>query len=325
MVCSSEATSSHPVYSKPAMDTKQLRFLTRIIELGSLSRAAEDLAITQSALSYQIIRLEEELRVPLLNRHSRGVTATTAGRAILARAYAIQKEMESIRTDVQATARDPIGEITFAAPASVAINLGPILFKRLGQTYPDIRLAIREGVPLVIHDLLTHGKADFVVIFGIELSGDIEATPLIRDKLHIVGSSALPPLPEHGIDLPDLDGLPVIVPSSWYGIRREIEQLMHDGGHRLNILAEVDSIGVTKQLVRQGFAYAVLPKFATFPELRDNMLWATPINGAALQDTLKLARLRHRMLSPAGRAFQTMILEEVRSLTVHGWGMPPAE
>ena len=60
------------------MDLKQLRYFARVAELGSFTRAAAELRIAQSALSYQIGELEMELGVSLLNRHSRGVTLTEA-------------------------------------------------------------------------------------------------------------------------------------------------------------------------------------------------------------------------------------------------------
>ena len=65
------------------METRQLRYFARVAEFGSFSRAADELKIAQSAVSHQILALEHELKVTLLERHSRGVMLTPAGALLL--------------------------------------------------------------------------------------------------------------------------------------------------------------------------------------------------------------------------------------------------
>ena len=74
------------------MDLKQLRYFARIAEFGSFTRAAAELRVAQSALSYQVGELEAELGVVLLNRHSRGVSLTEAGASVLERAHRVGVE-----------------------------------------------------------------------------------------------------------------------------------------------------------------------------------------------------------------------------------------
>ena len=107
------------------MDSRQLRYFARVVELGSFTRAAEDLNVAQSALSHHVAKLEEELRVRLLDRHSRGVSATEAGEALLTRTRAILLEFDGIRADVRSLEQYPSGEVSIADCHRWLRYLGP--------------------------------------------------------------------------------------------------------------------------------------------------------------------------------------------------------
>ena len=84
------------------MNLRQLRYFVGVVEAGNMTRAAEQLHVAQTALGTQIRQLEEDLGVALLVRHSRGVECTKAGSLLHARALAILKQIEEIRTEVAA-------------------------------------------------------------------------------------------------------------------------------------------------------------------------------------------------------------------------------
>jgi LysR family transcriptional regulator, nitrogen assimilation regulatory protein len=304
------------------MDSRQLRYFARIVELGSFMRAAEDLHIAQSALSHHVARLEEELRVRLLDRHSRGVTATEAGEALLKRAKAIFLEFDSIRADVRSLEQYPSGEVSLAALPSVAQILGPILLQRFRTEMPEVRLVIREALPEQIHDWLMHGLSDFAIQYSVEESGTIDGIRLLRDQLHIIGSKKLPPLPATGIALKRIESLPLVLTSTWHFIRRDLERAFAEHDLRVRVLAEVDSVAIVKELVRQGFAYAVLPRWAVFNELRRRQLTAVPLQGASGWTELMLMWMRTRTLSPGARELRRVVMEEVKILVNQGWGEP---
>ena len=302
------------------MDIRQLRYFARIVELGSFSNAARDLNVAQSALSYQIRRLEEELHIRLLDRHGRGVAVTEAGKAVLQRAYGVIDELENIRVDAWGRARYPSGEISLGATPSVTQTLAPRLVERFHLAYPDVRLSIHEGGPTLVYDWLLRGRIDCAILYDVEKKPDIESIPLIQDRLYIIGSSKLPSLGNDPIPTKVLDGLPLVLPSTWYRLRRELERLNLIENVRPNILAEVDSVLVLKALVRRGFGYTVLPKYAVTEEILEGRLWAIRIDGLTPSVILKLIRTKQRSSSSAGCALQRIVLEEVASLLGQGWG-----
>jgi LysR family transcriptional regulator, nitrogen assimilation regulatory protein len=302
------------------MDSRQLRYFARVVELGSFMRASEDLNIAQSALSHHVAKLEDELRVRLLDRHSRGVTPTEAGNALLKRAKSILLEFDGIRADVRSLEQYPSGEVSIAALPSVAQILGPILLQRFRLEMPQIRLVIREALPAQIHDWLVNGRSDFAIQYTVESSGAIEGIPFLRDKIHVIGSKKLPALPAEGVPLKQIETLPLVLTSSWHHIRRDLERAFHEHDLRVKVLAEVDSVAIVKELVGQGYAYAMLPRWAVFNELRRRQLNAVPLHGINEWTELMLMWVRSRALSPGARELRRVVLEEVSKLVDQGWG-----
>lgn len=302
------------------MESRQLRYFARVAELGGFARAAADLNIAQSSLSQHVASLEAELRVRLLDRHSRGVTLTVAGNALLKRAKSILLEFDGIRADIRSLEQFPSGEVSIAALAAVAHILGPILLERFRVEMPQVRLVVREALPAQVHEWLITGRSEFAIQYSVEAHGAIEGVPLLRDKICVIGSKNLPPLPAKGVPLKQIDALPLVLPSSWHDIRRNLERVFHDNDVHVKVLAEVDSIAIVKQLVTRGYAYALLPRWAFFNELSQEQLYSVPLQGIHLWTELMLMWVRTKALSPAARQLRRVILEEVSKLVEKGWG-----
>jgi len=300
------------------MDIKQLRYFARIAELGSFSKAAADLRVAQSALSYQIRELESELQVSLLTRHARGVVLTQAGTVVLERVHNIGHELDQIRATVS-TEQAATGHISFAVPPSVTPVLAPQVVERFSRLYPQVRLMVREAKMAFIYDLLFQHEIDFAIFNDPGNNPDLASTPLIADALHLIGASgAVRPADKCCSDLRDL---PILLPSKTYVWRRRLENAFHDRGTVLKLKAEVDSLVLIKELVTRGFGYTVLPRSVVYNELARGEFWAMPIHDIASTDMLALVRLKHRKLSLAGLELQRLLLEEAAKLAAAGWGI----
>ena len=302
------------------METRQLRYFARVAEFGSFSRAADDLKIAQSAVSHQILALEHELKVTLLDRHSRGVTLTPAGALLLKHVVAIFDQFDSIRSEIRAMGQYPSGEVSFVALPSIAQLLAPVLLRRFRDEHPQVRLVIREGLPVQIQEWILHGRTDMGIQYSVNQTGAIAGVSLVREQLHLIGSSRLPRLPVGGIRVQRLGQFPLVLTSTWHVIRRDLERAFAEHDVRSNVLAEVDSVAVVKELVRHGFAYGILPKWAVFQEVQQKQLVAVPIHGFSGWTELMLMWLKTRTLSPAACELRNVVLEETAKLCELGWG-----
>jgi len=300
------------------LDLKQLRYFARVAELGSFTRAAADLRIAQSALSYQIGELEAELGLALLSRHSRGVTLTEAGASILERTYRVMQEASDLRTDAISRSRYPSGQIALAAPPSIARVLAPDLIETFRRDYPQVRLTMREETVDVIYDWLLKEQVDLALFYDRADAAAVQIEVLLTDTLHLVGSARLPRPADLSVEV--LAATPLVVTTAAYGWRRRLENGLQEFDLKPTIRAEIDSLSVIKELVVRGFAYAVLPRTAVHTELLDRTLWVMPIRGLSLESRLMMARLKSRAQTPASDALAELIRRQSRSLLVgiHG-------
>jgi len=308
-----------------SLNFRQLSYFVRIAELGSFSRAAAELRIAQSALSYQISQLEDELRVQLLVRSGRGASLTEAGRSVLDHARNVIRELNELRADAGSSAQFPSGHVAFAAPPSVARILIPPVIERFRADYPDVRLSMREENADAIYDWLLKGEIDFGLIYDFPETSELESIPLLSDRMCLVGAPSLPRPAASDISAAGLETLPLVVTSTRYNWRRRLEKALVERNLALNIQAEVDSLSVIKELVRSGFGYSFLPASVLYFELREESLWAMPVPDLPLSSTLILLRVKHRAPSLAGNELKRLLVEEARRLSASGWGMPATD
>lgn len=297
------------------MDLKQLRYFSRVAELGSFTRAAGELRIAQSALSYQVAALEAELGIALLNRHSRGVTLTEAGISVMERANRIMREAGDLKADAGSRSRYPSGEIVFAAPPSIAKVFAPDAIETFRRDYPEVRLIMREETVDVIFDWLIKEQVDIALFYDRQATAAVQAEILLLDSLHLIGSPTLAKPTK--LTAAALAATPLIVTTAAYGWRRRLEHSLQEHDLKPTIRAEIDSISVIKELVRRGFAYAVLPRSAVDDELRGHSLWAQPIPVLSLETRLMMMRLKHRAQTPASEALSALLRRRSVALLDH--------
>ena len=174
------------------MELRQLRYFVRIVELGSMSRAALDLDVVQSALSQQITRLESELATRLLQRTPRGVTPTEAGLAFFREAQlTLRHADQAVRAAQQARLS---GTVTVGLAPTTSGVLGLPLMQAMRTRYPDVRLHMVESMSGHLTAMLHARELDLAVLFDTRLHQAQQATgarrwdmaPLLEEDLFLI-------------------------------------------------------------------------------------------------------------------------------------------
>lgn len=154
------------------LDLTALRSFVTVLETGGVTRAAQQLHLTQSAVSMQLKRLEESLGQPLLDRAGRGVAPTAQGEQLLAygrRMLALNDEVWSRMTD-QAFE----GEILFGVPADIVYPHVPQILRWIDREFPRVRIKLISSYTLKLKDLLAAGEADLILTTENETPSDAE-------------------------------------------------------------------------------------------------------------------------------------------------------
>ena len=243
------------------MEIRQLRYFVRIVELGSVSRAAADLFVAQPALSHQISNLEEDLKVKLLSRSVRGVLPTEAGEVFYRHARALLRQMERMRTDVQHAGDHPQGVVSVGLPTSAATILAPALIAASAARYPDIQLHITESLSGHLEELVVNGRIEMSLLFE-PVSTD---TPMRRSKLashldvrHLLiehlflltagGDGGEDP----AVPLSGAARLGLVLPAKSNVTRQIIDAAFVAAGHEMRLIAELDSLATIRAVVANG-------------------------------------------------------------------------
>ena len=146
------------------MDLDLLKCLNRIVAIGSVSRAASELGISQPALTRQIKRLEHSLGSELLVRNSRGVQLTEAGEFVLSRIRPLLDQAELVAEELSAWRGSLSGDIAICMPASLHRTVTSPLVADIRHAMPGIGLRVIDGFDALLHDQLRDGLVDLGIL-----------------------------------------------------------------------------------------------------------------------------------------------------------------
>jgi len=170
------------------MDIKQIEYFASIAETGSFSKAAEELYISQSSLSKQIIALEKELGVKLFDRSKRRISLTEAGKMFHKHALSFRKINQSLTADLneykKATPSLTIAAIPVTAQYGITSHVAQ--FKK---THPQINFSLEERQASTILSALNQHKYDLAFIRDYKIDSKLFSTlPIVADRLKVVVS-----------------------------------------------------------------------------------------------------------------------------------------
>lgn len=300
------------------MDLRQLNTFLAVAELGSLSRAADQLRIAQPALSRHIHRLEEELKTALFLRHGRGMVLTESGKKLRIRASGILRQVEETKKDLLDEVGIVRGQVAIGIPPTVSCLIASRLVERYLSQYPEVTLRVIQAFSGHLLEWLQHGEIDIAVVYSGHESTGIRFTPLLIEQLYFVPPASGARLGQQSVTLAEITDQPLVLPGPQQGLRQLIETAAHDQNVSLTIAVEADDFQLTKDLALKGLYGTILPLAAIQTEVAAKRLTAIPIGTPPLSRQLAIARLRGRRSSHAVRLFCDLMHREVQDMVVSG-------
>ncbi|MBL0727865.1 LysR substrate-binding domain-containing protein [Piscinibacter sp. HJYY11] len=298
------------------MELRQLRYFIRVVELGSMGRAAAELGVVTSALSQQISRLEGELSTRLLQRSPTGVTPTDAGVAFWRQAQLAVRHADEA---VQAAQQQRLaGQVSVGLAPSTASVLALPLMGAMRERYPAIRLHLVESLSGNLSAMLDARQLDLAVLFETDAQQRFSVAPLLDEGLYLIGAAGLAGMPRgRQVRLKDIAGLPLVMPSGTHGLRAVVEQAFARAKCKPRVVADIDGLAILMDAVRAGWAATVQPGAAT-ARLPHDALRVVRVADAGARRRNLLAGLPDEELSPAALAARVVVGDVVRSLVEAG-------
>lgn len=244
------------------MELRQLEYFAAVVRHRHFGRAAEDVYVTQSALSQQIAKLEQELGLTLLVRSPQGVEPTAAGYELAEHARAILEQVAHARAaiDEHVGALRGIGRVATTVHDARGLPGALVAFHR---AHPRVQLALRQASAPEVIELVARGAADVAVVGIHEQEPRVPPGIAVRaahtEPLRLIGAADEGAAGGPDITFADLRGRPVILPERGTALRALIAECCTAAGFSPLPLLEASDPGVIRHLAAAGLGVAVVP------------------------------------------------------------------
>jgi LysR family nitrogen assimilation transcriptional regulator len=302
------------------MDLRSIRYFTRIADLGSITRAADNIGIAQPALSRHVRAIEAELGVQLLVRLPRGVRLTGSGRQFLERCRRVLREFDRVRDEVRADHQTLRGRAVIGLSPTISALLLPGSVERINRQLPQVTLKVVEGFSTMLYDGLLTGRVDVAVLTNPPPSRALNFTPLISEPIVV-----LTPPQHRGMrsfyTLAELSKTPVIVSER---IRAIVEEQISRHGARLQVALEIDAIETIRRLLLRGMGPALMPVSTFHDDIATGRIAAFQIAEINVSRILVLARPAEHHGAPVVEEVAQILSAETNALFDSGIFAIPA-
>ncbi|WP_231906453.1 LysR substrate-binding domain-containing protein [Cupriavidus gilardii] len=305
----------HHATASPNMDLKHLRYFARIVELESITAAADALHIAQPSLSQHVANLEAELDARLLVRGPSGTRPTDTGHILYRHAKMVLRQMEEAKAAVQHGRDVPCGHVTVGLPTSTSRVLALPLLRHVTEHFPDITLEIVEGSSADLAESLALQKLDLAVAMDVQQRPNMQSTPLLDEQLMLVGRPIAGH--PHAITLAQAAALPLLLPSFPNSVRVLCDRALVSAGLQCRLVAETSAVSVLLSAVREGLGWTILPWSALAGD-EDDQLAAMSIADATLERRVSLCLSSSASLSLACRSVEAALQAIVSQMVESG-------
>ncbi len=288
---------------------QQLRLFESVSRLGSYTRAADELCITQPAVSIQIKRLEEQVGLALFEQVGKKTFPTAAGKTMYAASLDILSRVDDLKISIE----ELKGTVKGTLQMSVVTTAKYFLPKLLGvflQQYPDVEPKLKFTNRARVIERLMNNDDDFVVMGQIPKDEKLETYPFLNNILGIVAHSDHPLANKKNITIEELANQRFLIRESGSGTRFVFDQLLQEHGVEIEPYMELGSSEALKQAVMAGLGIAVLSLHSVQLERDVNKLIVLDVKGFPLKRRWYAVHLKGKKLSLVAQTFLDYILEE---------------
>ena len=290
------------------MDISAYRAFISVAELGTFSKAAEHLYITQPAVSKRIALLEDQLGSKLFDRVGKRVMLNEAGRALLPIAERILQDMKESQRVIDNLNGQVSGELSLVTSHHIGLHRLPDILKNFTESYPQVRLDLAFMDSEDACHNIEKGHFELgVVTLPLSSSKRLKITPLWSDPLAITVAPDHPLVEiakDKEINLSELAKHSAILPAIGTYTRSVIEQPVIQKQGALDVILETNYLETIRMMVTIGLGWSALPKTMLGDDLAE-----IKVKGLKIERTLGIVQHSSRSLSNAGKAF-TKILEK---------------
>jgi DNA-binding transcriptional LysR family regulator len=241
------------------IDIRQLQVVSEIIRLGSFTKAAESLHVTQPTISKIIKSTEDELQMELFAREGRAFKLTDAGHAILQHAGPILQAFDNLMQELNDLSYLNKGSIRFGVPPMAGARFFPEVIKQFQEKYPGITLGMLEDGARKIEESVADGTLDAGVVLWPADEAMFNSIPIVKDRLKVIVPANHPFAERQRISLRELAAESFILFNSDFALHGRIINECRQTGFDPRIVHESSQWDFIGGMVGAGLGVAMLP------------------------------------------------------------------
>jgi len=280
-----------------------------IAQARSVSRGASQNGISQSAASQHLQELEKRLGISLLDRTTRPLTLTPAGklyfdlcRDVLRREEEFEAALDELKARVE-------GEVRVASIYSISLSEMSRLQEEFAQRCPSAQLHVDYLRPQKIYEALLADQADLGLVSYPEATKELAVIPW-REEEMVVATPVSHPLARKAVLLPaDLEGQDFIGFDEDLSIRRELDRFFREQGIEIHLAMQFDNIQMIKEAVALGSGISILPARTMLAEVEQGRLVAVPLHAPDLVRPLGIVHRKRKKFNRAAQSFLELLQE----------------
>jgi DNA-binding transcriptional LysR family regulator len=286
----------------------QLRIFLKIVQTQSVTKAAEELHLTQPAVSIQLKNFQDQFEIPLTEVLGRKIFITDFGKEIAVSAENILNQVYAINYKTLAYQGQLTGRLKISV-VSTGKFVMPFFLTDFMKQHSGIELLMDVTNKNKVVESLESNEVDFSLVSILPSSLEIEQMELMQNKLYLVGNTERKFKKAQAVN-ELFEGLPLIFREKGSGTRQTMENFINKNNISVLKKMELTSNEAVKQALLAGLGYSIMPLIGIKNELHNNELQIIPIKGLPITTTWRLIWLKAKKHSPVSLAFLDYLEKE---------------
>lgn len=290
----------------------QLQIFLKIVQTESVTKASEELHLTQPAVSIQLKNFQDQFDIPLTEVIGRKIYITDFGREIANAAEVIIQQVHAINYKTMAYKGQLTGRLKISV-VSTGKYVMPYFLSQFMQQHPGIELEMDVTNKQKVIESLENNEVDFALVSILPKNLNVEKLDLLQNKLFLVGNA------QQNVESREnvkefFENLPLIFREKGSGTRQTMEKFINQNHISVLKKMELTSNEAVKQALLAGLGFSIMPLIGIRNELRNNELQIIPMKGLPIKTNWSLIWLREKKHSPVSEAFLKFLQKEKDSI-----------
>lgn len=279
---------------------RQLQVFQAVGATASFTRAGEQVGLTQPAVSRCMRELEQQMGVKLLNRNTREVVLTEAGRSLAGGLQGALDQLSAVLQGVQGLVTQQRGRVHVASSPTLSAHLLPACIARCRDEHPELQLVVLDRIQQQTLHSVRLGEVDFGVVVDPGEREDLHTQTILTESFCLVLPRTHKLARKRQLRWADLAGQPLVLLDAASGSRRLIDRALAEQGVQAQVVQEVGHATTIFRMLEAGLGMSVVPQLAIGPGDLGEALVQRPLL-PRVQRKLMLVHRRNRALVPVAQ------------------------